>query len=344
MIGGCILVYAASAACIPDVRENGWAHRLPTPVLVRLYPWADLPAGHRRIDPISRPVLNEILRRAYVGIDDAAAKVLVSRALTELDTSTDTLRRRDALLLLFHAGRSHLDADTARRIAESESDPERRTFVWAVAVRAAPGDPAIQQAIIEQLRARPDNSNVPIIKALPERGVGLDAFIPVYVELMEIGVEAAPAEAMWKLMLIGPAAQSALPSIDRISADRPSRMLAGAAACIRGEMRTDADVFASWLSNDDPQARYEGAHMLSVHEVAARGAHLTDQIIDALLNPRPDDHPGMEDRLREAVRLHGVRAKRAIPYFEQAARRPGIDPQTRDIILGQLRYIRTGRF
>lgn len=307
MLGGCLLVYAASAVWIPDARVYGWAHRLPTPVLVRLYPWADLPAGRRRIDSIHRPVLTELLLRGYAGIDDAAAKVLVSRALAELDTSTDTLRRRDAMLLLFHAGRAHLSADAARHIAESEPDPEWQTFAWALAVRVAPSDPAIQRAVIERLRARPDNSNVSIIKALPEGGEGLDAFIPVYVELMEIGVEAAPAEAMWKLMLIGPAAHAALQAIERISADRPSRMLAGAAACIRGEMRTDADVFVSWLSNDDPQARYEGANILCVHEVAARGAHLTDQIIDALLNPRPDDHPGMEDRLREAVRLHGVR-------------------------------------
>ncbi len=339
-VGVLIAVYAAVSAWMPDYRMWGWAHRLPSVVLVRMYPWAAPPNGVTQLRTDKRPVVCELSSRGYSHRLGGHERTLAVRCLKELRTQSDWIRRRDAYILLGHCGQGSTDADTLIALVRAETDPKVVLHAWNALAGASASDPTARECLIAQLREHPNDTVAGLIKRLPDSGEHAVSFVPVLAELLRIGTEAAPAEAAWKLMRIGPPASEALPTLDALIAVEAKPMMVGAAACIRGELRDDAAVFAGWLQGPDPQVRLSGAHMLSSGELQERGHAVTDEIVAALLNPRPDDDSQMEACLCEATRMRGRRALRAIPYLERLAARPGLDPATAERLRWQIDYIR----
>ncbi|MFZ4574408.1 MAG: hypothetical protein ACOYN0_08420, partial [Phycisphaerales bacterium] len=286
-----------------------------------------------------RPVLSALCDRTLRVPRPRA--LLASKCLAELRTQTDKLRRRDAYMLLGGC-RSIAEIDELIQIAQQEPDPNLQCHAWNAISGAAFDNPRARELLIARMLQYPDDTIAGLIKRLPDKGEEARAFVPALIEVMRTGTQAAPAEAAWKIMLMGPLAIDAAPTLDELANTDPLRRwyFAGAAACARGELADDAAVFASWLKSSDPQLRLTGAHMLSSGELLARGHSVTDQLIAALENPRDDDDPGMEDAMMEAVRMRGRRALRAIPTFEKIAANPGQTPQRIEGIRWMIDYIR----
>ncbi len=239
-----LFLYACVVLLVPDARENGWAHRLPTAVLVRLYPWADLSRGVKQINSVDRPVLMELLLRTEGGMSLGARRALAARCLRELGTQNDTLRRRDAYVLIGACGRGVVPAGTLIDLLKKERDPGVHQVAWYTLVAAAGDDIAARDLIGARLREQPNDSAVGIIKRLPDRGEAALWYVPVLVELMKNGTPSAPSEAAWKIMLIGPAAKEALPALEELSrtAALPVERayFAGAAGVVAGRFASDA--------------------------------------------------------------------------------------------------------
>lgn len=337
--------YAALAAWIPDYRDYGWAWRLPTWALVRLYPWADRPDGARSISSDNRPVLIALSQRLYVLDGREPQPALAAKCLDELRTQTDTLRRRDAYILLGGCGMGAVPVDQLLTAALAEADPNLTLHAWNAIVGAAAHDVGARTHIIERMRAHPDDTIVGMIKRLPERGDVAREYLPAMLELIRSGKEATPAESCWKIMKMGAVASSVASDLESLKDASPHAAVrayvVGAAACARGELAGDAQVFAGWLKSDDPELRLSGAWMLASGDLSERGHAVTDEIVAALNALPPDAPTPLEDALLEAARQRGRRALAAIPAMERIAARPGTLSARAQLIRDKIEYLRT---
>jgi len=345
LVAAALGAYAALAAWIPDYRDYGWAWRLPTWVLVRLYPWADRPDGARSISSVNRPVLIALSQRLYELDGREPQPRLAAKCLDELRTQTDVLRRRDAYILLGGCGMGAVPIDQLLAAALAEADPNLIGHAWNAIVGAAAHDAGARTHILERMRDHPDDTIVGMIKRLPERGEIAREYLPALVELIRTGEEATPAELCWKIMKMGSVAAAVAPELDSLKDANPHAVVrayvAGAAACARGELAGDAQAFAGWLTSDDPQLRLTGAWMLASGELLQRGHAVTDEIV-AALNALPADAPSaLEDALTEAARQRGRRAMAAIPAMERIATKPGTPSARAQLIRDKIEYLRT---
>lgn len=344
-VASALAIYAVVAVGAPDVTMYGWAHRLPGWVLVRLYPWADRPNGGKRVSVTERPVLSAILFRFERddGFSAGARRELTARALGELDTTGDALRRRDAYLLL-----SGTDVEAKACLprilfhAEREPGPVPAHIARVVIAQLGADDPAVQAYLLELLQALPPDETGGFVSRLPARGPAAAVYVPGLVRLLGAGGDAAHTAAR-RLLAIGPPAREAVPALRAIAGSEPepgARLLYnGAIDCIEGRYADDAAFYASLLGADDPGHRFFAASMLASLEVGDRAAPYLDQVIAAYATPRADDSPAMAGMLLRAIGARAGEAERAVPMLKARLADPTCTPSERNEIQTTLRRI-----
>lgn len=335
LTGLLLALYGGAAGLTPDVRENGWAHRLPSMALVYLYPWADPPRVTRGISSQNRPVLGELyFRLGYEpsgGLPMWVRTRLVERCVRLAGHSDAAIRRESITLISLCGEPARLCAAMLRRIAQADEDPRVRD--WALYALASIGaaDSESRELIEKTLTgASGETPHVGVIKRLPNSGEAAVAYVPLLAHLTEHGSLAVPTEAAWKLAMIGPPANGALPVLEQLLAG-PSVgdgrfMFRVAAACIKGEYKSDAEAFGELLWDEDSKCRAFAAYMLYADVTIGRDVPVA-RMVDALAHPRADDDPFERSQLVETFYQLGSKAISAREVLKQVASDPATDPR-----------------
>jgi hypothetical protein len=320
-----VALYAFAAGMTPDVRENGWPRRLPTPVLIWMYPWADGPRPSR----LSMNVGYELWRRLYESPDSISRSQRMSIALKCSDILGGDHGKEVVLRAFGILGECGEEAriafPTLWKLHEHSSDPNWAGWARGTLAHLDAADPKVRAMVIGRVREHPDDTSVGLLNSFPEQSPETEAYFEILQFAVTNGTEAAPHHAAMKLAHIGQLARPCLPALDAAitACENPdfAFYFVVASRCIRGEFASPQHCYAAMLSDPRPSFRATAALQMTQVRKDDRGVGLTE-IAHALESPRPDDQPEMREWLVTALLQRGQVAKPLVPLLRRIAQDP----------------------